>query len=171
MANIESAFIDLGYLDTLAARDSAIHRLDPRVKVLTTVLFVICIVSYDKYVLSAMLPFVLFLTLVMGLGGIPAHFILKKLVLVSPFAILLGMFNPFFDQQPLVSSRPHRDIRWLAIVSFHSAALLPDRRRHAAPDCHYRFQCRLHGSGKDGHAQNLRGSVAAALPLYFRADG
>ncbi len=32
MANIESAFIDLGYLDTLATRDSAIHRLDPRVK-------------------------------------------------------------------------------------------------------------------------------------------
>jgi cobalt/nickel transport system permease protein len=106
MANIESAFIDLGYLDTLATRDSAIHRLDPRVKVLTTALFVICIVSYDKYVLSALLPFVLFLTLVMGLGGVPAHFILKKLVLVSPFAILLGMFNPFFDQQPLVSLGP-----------------------------------------------------------------
>ena len=106
MAKIESAFLDLSYLDTLAARDSIIHRLDPRIKVLTAALFVLCVVSFDKYVIAAMLPFALFLSLIMGLGGIPAHFILKKLVLVSPFAILLGMFNPFLDQQTLLHLGP-----------------------------------------------------------------
>jgi len=106
MAQIESAFLDLSHLDALAARDSIIHRLDPRVKVLTAALFVLCVVSFDKYVIAAMLPFALFLSLIMGLGGIPAHFILKKLVLVSPFAILLGMFNPFLDQQTLLYLGP-----------------------------------------------------------------
>jgi cobalt/nickel transport system permease protein len=106
MAKIDTAFIDLGYLDTLATGDSIIHRLDPRIKVLTAAVFVICVVSFDKYVIGAMLPFVLILSLLMGLGGIPAHFILKKLALVSPFAILLGMFNPFLDQQTLLYLGP-----------------------------------------------------------------
>ena len=99
MAHIESAFIDLSAFDTLAAGDSIVHRLDPRVKVLIAMLFVVCVVSFDKYVIGAMLPFVLILTLVMGLGAVPRSFILKKLILVSPLAVLLGMFNPFFDQQ------------------------------------------------------------------------
>ena len=100
MAKIESAFVDLGYLDALAAGDSPVHRLDPRIKVLTTALFVICVVSFDKYVIAAMAPFAFLLSMVMALSGIPAQFIVKKLALVSPFALCLAMFNPLLDQQP-----------------------------------------------------------------------
>jgi cobalt/nickel transport system permease protein len=32
------------------------------------------------------------------LGGLPAGYILKKVLLVSPFAILVGIFNPVFDR-------------------------------------------------------------------------
>jgi len=106
MANIESAFLDLSALDTLAARDSGVHRLDPRLKVLTAAAFVVCVVSFDKYVVAAMLPFGLFLSLIMALAGIPAQFVLKKLALVSPFALLVGLFNPVFDQHPLLSLGP-----------------------------------------------------------------
>jgi cobalt/nickel transport system permease protein len=99
MATIESAFFDLSYLDTLATGNTVIHRLDPRIKVLMAALFVICVVSFDKYVIAAMFPFALFLTIIMGLGEIPAIYVIKKLVLASPFAIMIGIFNPFFDQQ------------------------------------------------------------------------
>ncbi|MDP3480501.1 MAG: cobalt ECF transporter T component CbiQ [Desulfoprunum sp.] len=99
MAKIESAFFDLSYLDTLATGKTVIHRLDPRIKVLTAALFVICVVSFDKYVIAAMLPFALFLITIMGLGGIPAIYVMKKLALASPFAIMIGIFNPLLDQQ------------------------------------------------------------------------
>jgi len=99
MAKIESAFFDLSYLDTLATGQTAIHRLDPRIKVLIAGLFVVCIVSFDKYAIAAMLPFVLLLILVMGVGAVPTGFVLKKLAIASPFAIMIGIFNPFFDQQ------------------------------------------------------------------------
>lgn len=102
MAKIESAFFDLSYLEALAARNTAIHRADPRIKVLTTALFVLCVVSFDKYVISAMLPFALFLVILMGLATIPADYLLKKLVIVSPFAIMVGIFNPLLDQQPML---------------------------------------------------------------------
>ena len=99
MAKIESAFFDLSYLENLAGQNSIVHRLDPRIKVLVAAVFLICVVSFDKYVISAMLPFVLFLLVIAGIANIPVDFILRKLVLVSPFAIMVGIFNPLFDQQ------------------------------------------------------------------------
>ncbi len=99
MARIETAFFDLSYLDTLATGKTIIHRLDPRIKVLTAALFVICVVSFDKYVIAAMLPFALFLITIMGLAGIPANYVLKKLIVASPFALMIGIFNPLLDQQ------------------------------------------------------------------------
>ncbi|MFH0784881.1 MAG: cobalt ECF transporter T component CbiQ [Pseudomonadota bacterium] len=102
MAKIESAFFDLSLLETLANNNTIIHRIDPRIKVLTTAFFIISIVSFSKYSISAMLPFGLFLVILMGLANIPAGYLGKKLLLVSPFAVMVGIFNPLFDQQPLL---------------------------------------------------------------------
>ncbi len=99
MAKIESAFFDLSYLENLASQSSSVHRLDPRIKVLLSAAFVVCVVSFDKYVISAMLPFGLFLLVVAGIANIPIDFIIKKLIVVSPFAIMVGIFNPLLDQQ------------------------------------------------------------------------
>jgi len=118
MATIESAFLDLRRLDTLAGSDSPVHRLDPRLKVGIAAVFVLCVVSFDKYVVAAMLPFGLFLSLVMGLAGLPARFILKKLALVTPFALLIGLFNPVFDQQPVLVLGPVAvSGGWLSLLS------------------------------------------------------
>ncbi len=102
MAKIESAFFDLSYLENLAGQSSVVHKLDPRIKVIITAVFVVCVVSFDKYAISALLPFVLFLLVIAGLANIPIDFIIRKLVVVSPFAIMVGIFNPFFDQQTVM---------------------------------------------------------------------
>jgi len=99
---IESAFFDLHRFERLAARDSAVHRLDPRVKVLITLAFLVCVVSFDKYAIAGLLPFALFLTLVIGLAGIPSGFVLNRLLLAAPLALLIGLFNPVYDHQPLM---------------------------------------------------------------------
>ncbi len=99
MAKIESAFFDLSYLENLAGQSSGVHRLDPRIKVLLAAVFVVCVVSFDKYAISAMLPFGLFLLVIAGIANIPVDFIIRKLIVVSPFAIMVGIFNPFLDQQ------------------------------------------------------------------------
>ncbi|PLX92362.1 MAG: cobalt ECF transporter T component CbiQ [Desulfuromonas sp.] len=106
MSRIESAALSLGTLDTLAYRDSWVHRLDPRVKLLTTLIFIIMVASFDKYSISALLPFFIF-PLVLKTGGrLPTRFLLNKLLLVAPFAVLIGMFNPLIDQQPLLQIGP-----------------------------------------------------------------
>jgi len=99
MAKIESAFFDIGYMDTLAAQDTFIHRLDPRAKLVTTLVFVVTVVSFDRYAISAFIPFFIYPIVLIAGSNLPLPFLLKKLLLVAPFALLVGIFNPFFDRE------------------------------------------------------------------------
>jgi len=99
MSRIESAFFEIGSLETLASQDSFIHRLDPRAKVLTTLVFILCVVSFDKYQFSAVLPYLVFPVVLITAGGLQVGFLLKKLLLIAPIAVLIGAFNPYFDRQ------------------------------------------------------------------------
>ncbi len=100
----DNAYFNLGYLDALSYRDTVIHRLDPRTKLLTTLAFIVTIVSFPKYEIAGLLPFLLFPVLLFSLSDIPAKFILKKVFLVSSFAVFIGIFNPLLDRQSVYSA-------------------------------------------------------------------
>lgn len=106
MTTAQSTLLNLGKMDALARQDSPIHRLDPRSKLITTLLFIICVVSFPKYHLSALIPYFLFPIALVLLGNLPPGFILIRIALVCPFAILLGIFNPFLDRQILFELGP-----------------------------------------------------------------
>jgi cobalt/nickel transport system permease protein len=99
MAGIDGTLLDFKNLDLLADGDTAIHRLDPRAKVFATLIFIICVVSCGKYELSALFPFFLFPVFMITLGNIPALYLTKKIAVIIPFAVVVGMFNPLFDRQ------------------------------------------------------------------------
>ena len=101
MTKIGSHFFDIGYMDTLAAGDSPLHRLDPRAKLITTLAFIVTVVSFDKYALSALIPFFIFPIVQISVGGLPPGYLLRKILLVSPFAVLIGIFNPLMDREIL----------------------------------------------------------------------
>ena len=98
-SRLETAFYDLGRLDTIAEMDTPIHRLDPRAKVLTTLLFIVYVVSFDKYELARLLPFFLFPAFLVGMANIPFGYLVRKLIIVSPFVLFIGIFNPFLDRE------------------------------------------------------------------------
>lgn len=99
MSTIEGTFLDFKDLDRLASGDTVIHRLDPRAKVLVTVIFIVSVVSFGRYELTALLPFFIFPAVLVALGNLPASFIVKKVAVIIPFALVVGMFNPLFDRQ------------------------------------------------------------------------
>lgn len=105
-SKIDRAFYDIGHLDTLAEADTPLHRLDPRAKLLTTVVFVVSVVSFGKYEIARLLPFFLYPAVVIGLAELPLGFLLKKLLLVSPFVIFIGIFNPWLDREVMVQLGP-----------------------------------------------------------------
>jgi cobalt/nickel transport system permease protein len=93
----DEKYFAIGRLDRLAYGDTFVHRLDARAKVIATVLYLLTVVSLPKYEVGALVPLFLFPVLLMTLGGIPAGFILRKVLIVSPFALLIGIFNPLLD--------------------------------------------------------------------------
>ena len=105
-SKIDDAFYEIGKLDTLAEKDSLIHRLDPAAKVLTTLTFVVFVVSFDKYAVTDLLPFFLYPVLLISLGDLPFFYFVKKLLLVSPFVLFIGIFNPFLDREILFQLGP-----------------------------------------------------------------
>jgi cobalt/nickel transport system permease protein len=92
-------YFNLGYLDTLSYQDTLIHRLDGRTKVIATLIFVVTVVSFPKHEFTGLIPFAFFPVLTFALGDIPVWFILKKVFLVSLFALFVGIFNPMLDTQ------------------------------------------------------------------------
>jgi len=102
MGRIDTAYFDLGSLDALAYRESNIHRLDPRAKLVTTLVFIITVVSFNKYSLSGLIPFLFFPVAILARADLPTGPILKKLLIALPFALFIGIFNPFFDREPML---------------------------------------------------------------------
>lgn len=102
MNNIGKNSFDIGYMDTLSGGDSSLHKLDPRAKLITTLVFIIIVVSFDKYEISPLTAFFIYPLILITEGGLPACYLLKKVLLVSPFAVFIGIFNPLIDREILI---------------------------------------------------------------------
>jgi cobalt/nickel transport system permease protein len=89
--------------DSLALVDSPIHRLDPRAKVITTLVYIVAVMSLGRYEIAALAPLCLFPLAVFSLSGLPARPLLSALLAAAPFAVVVGAFNPIFDRAPMVN--------------------------------------------------------------------
>jgi cobalt/nickel transport system permease protein len=103
MLTFDKEYFNLGYLDTLSYKDTFVHRLDPRIKLLVTFVFILFVVSFPKYEISKLIPFFIFPVFILSIGDISVKYILKKLFIVSPFALFVGGFNPILDTTPVYS--------------------------------------------------------------------
>ncbi|MFZ3100617.1 MAG: cobalt ECF transporter T component CbiQ [Desulfitobacteriaceae bacterium] len=99
MANIMNSLYDMRLLDDLARKETAIHKLHPLVKLLTTVIYLIVVVSFGRYEIGSLLPLLLYPVMVFALAELPVKPILKRVLLVEPLIIGIGILNPLFDQQ------------------------------------------------------------------------
>ncbi len=97
-------FFNLGYLDTLSHKDTLVHRIDPRIKIIVSFIFILFVVSFRKYEIASLMPFFLYPVFLLTAGDIPFKAIAKKVLFVSPFALFIGIFNPLLDTQVIISS-------------------------------------------------------------------
>lgn len=97
MQSFDKEFINIGYLDTLSYKQTLVHRLHPCTKLIVTFAFIVTVVSFPKYEIQGIMPFFLFPVFIISAGDIPVALILKKLLVVSPFVLFVGIFNPVLD--------------------------------------------------------------------------
>ena len=102
MAKIDSTIADIRHLDRVAELDSPIHRLDPRAKVAVTALFLATVVSFPKREIVELTALFVYPAILWAVGQVPSRALLRPILIASPFAILVGLFNPLLDRSVAV---------------------------------------------------------------------
>jgi cobalt/nickel transport system permease protein len=95
--------IDLGRTDALARADTPVHRLDPRAMVLATAAFAVVVVSFPATSVSALLPLAAFPLAVATAARVPPDFLLRRMLIAAPFAVMVGLFNPLIDHRVVMT--------------------------------------------------------------------
>lgn len=86
----------------LALSQSPVHLVDPRAKWIVTLAFAVTTTSFGKYDISRLMPLFLYPFVITALSGLPVSAVAKRTLAAAPFILLLGIFNPFIDREPMV---------------------------------------------------------------------
>jgi len=125
MSSINAAVIDLKRLELLVDSDSLIHAIDARAKVLVTFIFIIAVVSCSRYEIARLLPFFIFPTVMIALAGLPPLYLARKIAFLSPFVLMIGIFNPVFDRTVLYQiGQCELSGGWISLLSLFIRSLL-----------------------------------------------
>lgn len=92
------------YIDEYSGIDSLIHRLDPRIKLISVLTFILFVIftkpaSFIAFALYGILIFALIL-----LSKIPFSFFLKRSLVIMPFVLMVAIFIPFIKEGEVVSA-------------------------------------------------------------------
>jgi cobalt/nickel transport system permease protein len=125
MISLNAAVIDLKRLELFADKESPIHALEARAKVLVTLTFIISVVSCNKYELGRLLPFFIFPVIMIARSGLPPLYIAKKIALLCPLILMVGLVNPLFDRDALytIGKLPVSG-GWISLMSLVIRSLL-----------------------------------------------
>jgi cobalt/nickel transport system permease protein len=85
-------------LERLSGGNSCVHRLNPSVKLLTTVVFIITVVSFDRYAFSLLMPYIFYPALLMAFSETPYSILFKRFLIALPFCLFAGISNIIFDR-------------------------------------------------------------------------
>jgi len=112
-------------LDQHAYSGTPVHRLDARVKTLATLFFCGTVISFPKYALASLIPFAFFPAALAIIGHVPLKPLIGAIIRTAPFAVAVGIFNPFFDRAPhLVLSGITISGGWISFFSIIARFIL-----------------------------------------------
>jgi cobalt/nickel transport system permease protein len=89
------------HIDKFAYQDSFVHRVDARVKLLTTVIFTVLVLVLPRTSISVLACYAIWPFAVLVIGGVPLGFVLRHIVTVSPFIVVLALAMPFYVRTPV----------------------------------------------------------------------
>jgi len=83
------------FLDKYSERDSFLHRLDPRAKIIALLGFIVLIVLTPPAEFIIFAQYGLIILALIFISRLPLVFILKRALMVIPFALMITIFIPF----------------------------------------------------------------------------
>ncbi len=90
------------FIDQYSPGTTIIHRIDPRIKIISLFIFILFVVSTPiNSFLNLTLYGILILSLIL-ISKIPLGFIFKRVLVIIPFVVILFLFVPFFKEGVII---------------------------------------------------------------------
>jgi cobalt/nickel transport system permease protein len=89
-------------IDRLSYQDSPIHRLDSRVKLACVPVFSVFVISLPATSVSILACYAVWPFAVLVIAGVPFKFVLKHILIVSPFIAILALSSLLYDKAPVL---------------------------------------------------------------------
>ena len=125
MTKITNSIYEIRYLDEASQKNSVVHRINPLIKLIITIMYIVSTVSYGKYEIGAMIPLVIYPVIIFNMGDIPLIPVLKRSLLVLPIVLGLGIFNPIIDKEPFIAfSNFYISAGWISYISLIMKSML-----------------------------------------------
>lgn len=99
ISSIASKITEMYMLEQLADGKTAIHRLHPMVKLVSTLLYIVIVISVGRYDFGALIPFLFYPSILMPISETPYKPLFKRLLIALPFSLFAGISNIIFDTQ------------------------------------------------------------------------
>lgn len=117
MSSITNAIFNLRQMDELASQNTPVHRIHPLAKIIVTMMFLVTVVSFGKYSISGLFGLAVYPLVVMSLAELPTKVILKRLLILEPFVLGIGIFSPFFDPNTIIIGPLTLSAGWVTLFS------------------------------------------------------
>lgn len=99
MQDIAARYHKMFTMDELSDRNTAINGINPIIKLAVALIYILCVVSYDKYDISGLTPLFLYPVILITAGDIPLRPVFSGMAAAAPFVIGAGIFNPLLDRE------------------------------------------------------------------------
>lgn len=102
MNKIGQAISDIQTLENLSKEDRWVNRIHPLSKLILTVFYITVTVSFPKYELPGLLSMLVYPLAVFVIADLSFRDALRRLRVVLPIVMAVGILNPFFDREILL---------------------------------------------------------------------
>lgn len=99
ISNIGIKMTEMYMLEQLADGKTAIHRLHPMVKLVSTLFYIVVVISVGRYDFFTLIPFLFYPSILMPISETPYKPLFKRLLIALPFSLFAGISNIIFDTQ------------------------------------------------------------------------
>lgn len=100
MSKLEQARLSLASIERAALADSPLAGIDPRAKLVVTLLYLVAVLSFPLHATAGLILFALYPIVASTMSATPFESIFRKSLLVLPLVVFIGIFNPWMHRQP-----------------------------------------------------------------------
>lgn len=125
MLDLQKAYIAWQRVDDYALSNHLLAEVDTRVHLILTFLFVFVIVLSAPHQPEKLLLFVPYIVIEAKLIGISLWWLLKRILIILPFVLLIGIFSPWMERAQQFHVMGYSlSVGWLTLFSITLRALL-----------------------------------------------